>query len=61
MTLECRDTKLWPVLWVHHKCLYLEGQSKKKSQKKKGKKHTHTQKSPQEDLSKKKSKKHPQQ
>jgi hypothetical protein len=27
MTLECRDTKLWPVSGVHHKCLYHEGQS----------------------------------
>jgi hypothetical protein len=43
MTLvECRDTKLWPVLWVHHKCLYLEGQSKKKQPEKEGRKHTHT-------------------
>jgi hypothetical protein len=27
MTLECRDTKLWHVSGVHHKCLYHEGQS----------------------------------
>jgi hypothetical protein len=61
MTLvECRDTKLWPVLWVHHKCLYLEGQSQKKQPEKDGRKHTqhtHTQKSTQEDLRKKKAKK----
>jgi hypothetical protein len=61
MTLECRDTKLWPVFWVHHKCVYLEGQSKKKRPEKEGKKntHTHTQKSTQEDLREKKSKKNP--
>jgi hypothetical protein len=60
MTLECRDTKLWPGFWVHHKCLFLEGQSKKKQPEKERKKRTHAQKSPQEDLSKqKKSKKNP--
>jgi hypothetical protein len=28
MTLECKDTKLWPIFWLHQNVsLYLEGQS----------------------------------
>jgi hypothetical protein len=59
MTLECRDTKLWPVFWVHHRCLHLEGQSKKKQPEKERKTHTHTKESVRRFEFFKKSKKNP--